>query len=261
MNNERRNTVDCTRFEELLSDYLDKTLSMDMRKAVAAHSLLCPLCHSLLNDVKGAVAACRQLAEPRLPVTRLEARILAKTVPDATIHCEEFESYLTDYLDGFLPAQVFHRWERHAVLCNDCTDLPGMVVRSLAAIVSYKLDELAVPVGLHERILQTTLGTQKAVEVKPSWTTQFGEWVRGFRFPISVPQLAPVAMMLMFAFLFVSQTVSADGSLTDVYAKSFLLAEQTYQQGSDAWNGKEMEPSPQSNTEPVNGTTYVEDRK
>jgi hypothetical protein len=89
---------------------------------------------------------------------------------------------------------------------------------------------------------------------------RFKEWVRGFSFPISVPQLAPVAMMMMFAFLVFSQTVSADGSLSDVYAKSFQLAEQTYEQSAAAWNGKEFDAQPQAR-EPINGTTYVEDKK
>jgi hypothetical protein len=67
--------------------------------------------------------------------------------------------------------------------------------------------------------------------------------------------------MMMFAFLVFSQTVSADGSLTDVYAKSFQLAEQTYQQGADAFNGKPQDVMPAVTGEPVNGTTFVEDKK
>ena len=260
MTYENQNLINCTQFEESLTDYLDRTLERGMFKAVAEHAISCPLCHSLLNDVKGALSACRDLAEPRLPLTRLEAKILASTVPNSALHCEEFEDYLTDYLDGFLPAQVFHRWERHAVLCNDCTDLPGAVVRSLAAIVSYKLDELPVPAGLHQRILQSTIGTEQARAARASMSDRFKEWVRGFSFPISVPQLAPVAMMMMFAFLVFSQTVSADGSLTDVYAKSFQLAEQTYQQGADAFNGKVQNDAP-ATVEPINGTTFVEDKK
>lgn len=248
--------MDCMAFEERLSDYLEYSLEKESRKAMAAHSLQCPLCHSLMNEVKSAMAACRQMAEPKPALTRLDAQIIARTMPESAIHCDEFEAYLTDYLDGFLPAQVFHRWERHAVLCDDCTDLPGAVVRSLAALVSYKLEELPIPFGLHEKIMQTTLGTVRAKSAKASWSSQFGEWVRSIRLPISVPQLAPVAMMLMFAFLFVSQTVSADGSLTDVYAKSFQLAEQTYQQGADVWNGKPVDAptsqEPISNTTPVN---------
>lgn len=259
MKDEKQNLMNCSQFEELLTDYLDKTLDANKHKTVAAHALSCPLCHSLLNEVKGALAVCRELAEPRLPMTRLEARILANTMPETALHCEEFEDYLTDYLDGFLPAQVFHRWERHAVLCNDCTDLPGAVVRSLAAIVAYKSNELPLPEGLHSRIMQETIGTIHARAAKASATDRFKEWVRGFSFPISVPQLAPVALMMMFAFLVFSQTVSADGSLSDVYAKSFQLAEKTYEQSAAALNGQQ--PDPAQTQEPVSGTTFVEDKK
>lgn len=237
MQYEKENLIDCTSFEESLTDYLDKELDSVAHKAVASHAMSCPLCHSLLNEVKASLEVCRELSEPVLPMTRLEARILERTMPQSVIACNEFEEYLTDYLDGFLPAQVFHRWERHAVLCDDCTDLPGAVVRSLAACVSYKLDELPLPAGLHERILRETIGTEQAVTVKASRFSQFGEWVRELQFPISVPQLAPVAMMMLFAFLVFSQTVSADGSLADIYSKSFALAEQTYQQGADVING------------------------
>ena len=258
MTYEKENLITCSRFEELLTDYLDKALGSATFKAVAEHAMSCPLCHALLNDVKGAVAACRELAEPRLPLTRLEARILDSTVPNASLHCEEFENYLTDYLDGFLPAQVFHRWERHAVLCDECTDLPGVVVRSLAALVAYKSDELPVPAGLHERIMQQTVGTARTQTApRRPFGERFKEWASGFSFPISVPQLAPVGMMMMFAFLVFSQTVSADGSLGDVYVKSYQLAEQTYKQGADAFNGKPQELPAIS--EPVNGN-FVENK-
>ena len=237
MQYERENLIDCTVFEESLTDNLDKTLDGTTHKAVASHAMSCPLCHSLLNEVKASLEVCRELAEPQTAVTRLEARILEMTVPQSMMACQDFEEHLTDYLDGFLPAQVFHRWERHAVLCDECTDLPGAVVRSLAACVSYKLDELAVPAGLHVRILRETIGTEQARTVKASKISQFSEWVRGLQFPVSIPQLAPVAMMALFAFFVFSQTVSADGTLADVYSKSFALAEETYKQGADVFNG------------------------
>lgn len=252
--------IDCTAFEDSLSDYLERSLEGSVHKAVAAHALACPLCHSLLNDVKDAMAACHQLAEPRQPISRLEAGILARTVPDATVNCSEFEEHLTDYLDGFLPASVFHRWERHALLCDECTDLPGMVVRSLAAIVNFKLDELPVPAGLHQRILNLTSETDLAREIKPTLSDRFGEWVRGLRFPISVPQLAPVAGMLLVAFLAFSQTVSADGSLSGVYAQGYQLAEQTYRQGAEAIN--EARGNRPNETQPtVDGTTDVKNNE
>ncbi|MEO8650076.1 MAG: zf-HC2 domain-containing protein [Acidobacteriota bacterium] len=250
--------MNCSQFEELMSDYIERSLDNATQRSAAAHALSCPLCHALLNEVKTALAVCREMSEPKMPITRLEAKILERTVPEAAMHCEEFEERLTDYLDGFLPAQVFHRWERHAVLCDDCTDLPGAVVRSLAACVSYKLEELPIPEGLHESILKATLGTIKAETARASAIKRFGEWARGFSFPISIPQLAPVAMMLLFAFLVFSQTVSADGSLTDVYTKGVELAEQTYKQSADAWGGR---PQQQAGQDPVEGTTFVEDKK
>lgn len=237
MKYENEKLITCNEFEEYLSDYLDNNLEKDIRKSVSEHVLKCPLCHSLLNDVKDALKACHEIAVPKTPLTPLEARILSITMPETALACREFEEYLTDYLDGFLPATVFHRWERHAVLCEHCTDLPGEVVRSIAACYTYKADELPLPEGLHERILQATIGTENAKEIKPSLVTQFGEWLRGLKIPISVPHLAPVAMMVLLAFF----VFSAEGSFGNVYQKSFELAEQTYKQGTEIWNGETIQ--------------------
>jgi anti-sigma factor RsiW len=254
MTYENEKIINCTEFESLLTDYLDGTLARETHKAVAAHALRCPICHSLLNEVKSALEVCHEIAVPKTPLTRLEARIISMTMPETAMACDEFEKHLTDYLDGFLPATVFHRWERHAVLCDRCTDLPGEVVRSIAACYTYKTEELPLPAGLHERILQETLGTTKAASVKASWVTQVREWARAWSSPISLPQLAPVAMMLVFAIMVLTQTVSADGSLSGMYQKSFELAGQTYKQGADiVLGGKPAEVAPPSNQEPVEG--------
>lgn len=247
--------INCSEFEENLTDYLDKSLDSVMHKAVAAHALRCPLCHSLLNEVKDAMEVCHELAVPNVSMTKLEARIISMTAPETAMSCEKFEEYLTDYLDGFLPAPIFHRWERHAVLCEKCTDLPGEVVRSIAACYSYKAEELPLPQGLHDRILQATIGTTEAQKVKAGRASQLVEWVRGFSFPIPLPQLAPVAMILLVAFLFINQTVSADGSISGIYKKSFELAGQTYKQGADiVLRGEESEQPKQTEQEPVEGT-------
>lgn len=237
MTNEQ-NIINCTQFEELLTDYLDKTLDASVNSAVGAHAMGCPLCHTLLNDVRRSLEACKAIATPATPMTRLEARVLAMTAPETAMSCEDFEGYLTEYLDGFLPAHSYHRWERHAALCTNCEDLPGMVVRSIGACLTYKMEELAVPVGLHERILNLTLGTENASDRKASWAARASEWVKGLRFPIGIPQLAPVAMMILFAFLIFSQSVSADGSLSGVYKQGVQLAQSTYEQSADAIKGE-----------------------
>ena len=260
MKYEQTDLMSCTEFEDVLSDYIDRSLPSATQRSAAEHALSCPLCHALMNDVKSAVAMCREMSEPRQPVTRLEARILERTAPETGLSCEEFEEHLTDYLDGFLPARVFHRSERHTVLCGECSDLPGTVVRSLAACVAYKAEELPVPAGLHSRIMLETVGSERRQAVRRSVTSRLEDFFRGLRFPVAVPQLAPVVMMLLFAVLVFSQTVSADGTLSGVYTKSFDLAEETYRQGADAFGGRRA-ADPQPAAEPVTGTTFVEDKK
>ena len=239
MNERDEKIIGCSEFEELLSDYIEANLEKDKHKAVAAHALRCPLCHSLLNEVKDTLEVCHELAVPNVSMTHLEARILSMTAPETAMECDKFEEYLTDYLDGFLPAPVFHRWERHAVLCEKCTDLPGEVVRSIAACYTYKAEELEIPEGLHDRILQATIGTTEAEKVKASWVSQAKEWVRGLSFPVPVPQLAPIAMILLFAFLTFNQSVSADGNSGNMYQKGFELAGKTYEQGAKVFSGEQ----------------------
>jgi hypothetical protein len=181
-------------------------------------------------------------------MTHLEARILSMTMPQTAMSCDQFEEYLTDYLDGFLPATLFHRWERHAVLCEKCTDLPGAVVRSIAACYTYKMDELDVPASLHDKILQATIGTTEAKQIKAAWSFQIREWLRGLSFPMPIPQLASVTMMLILATIIFSRTMT-----TEDYQKGFELAEFTYRQGADIVLGSEAEKAPPSHQKPIEG--------
>ncbi len=259
MNYGNEKTMNCSKFEESLTDYLDNALDKLTRVAMAEHALQCPLCHALLNEVKTALEVCHEISAPKHSMTHLEARILSMTAPETAMACQQFEDHLTDYLDGFLPATVFHRWERHAVLCEKCTDLPGEVVRSIAACYTYKTEEMPLPEGLHAKILQATIGTERATDVKASWIWQNIERLRDWRFPIPIPQLAPVAMIMLFAVLIFSQSVSADGSISAMYQKSFELAGQTYQQGAEIVLGTEK-IEPKLNQEPINGT-FINDKE
>ena len=141
--------------------------------------------------------------------------------------CEEFEEFLTDYLDGFLPAHLYHRWERHAALCERCTELPGEVVRSIGACYTYISEEKPLPAGLHERILQATLGTATPQEIKAPWTARAASRFRLWLDPLISPQLVSVATMILVAVLVLTNTVSADGSISGVYDAGLALAERT----------------------------------
>lgn len=216
----------CVDFETLLTDYLEGLVGSETNRQMAEHAMKCPLCHETLSAVKNTVAACRVAAVPE-PPRDLDARILQKTVPETAMTCEEFEEFLTDYLDGFLPANLYHRWERHAALCERCTELPGEVVRSIGACYTYISEEKPLPEGLHERILQATLGTATPQEIKAPWTARAASRFRLWLDPIISPQLVSVATMILVAVLVLTSTVSADGSIGGVYDAGLALAEKT----------------------------------
>lgn len=216
----------CSDFEDQLTDYIEGVVSPETSKQIAEHSLRCPVCHELLAAVRSTVEACRVASVPS-PSRELEARILQRTAPESSMSCADFEEYLTDYLDGFLPAHLYHRWERHAALCDRCTELPGEVVRAIGACYTYITEEQPIPAGLNERILQATLGTIVPEEVRAPWTSRAASWLRLWLDPIVSPQLATVATMLLVAILVLTNTVSADGSIGGVYNATVQLAEQT----------------------------------
>ena len=223
----------CAEFEERLTDYLEGSLEAETNRAFAEHALRCPVCHELLTEVKNTLQACRTAQTP-MPSAELEARILLQTVPEMAMTCEEFEECLTDYLDGFLPAPLFHRWERHAALCAGCTELPGQVVRSIGACYTYINEERSVPVGLHERILQATLGTTDAEEVRAPLGARIAARLRLWLDPIVSPQLATVATMLLVCVMVLTSTVSADGSISGMYRAGIQLAGRAYHGTTDS---------------------------
>ena len=221
----------CNDFEERLTDYLDGALEPDVHKKFAEHALRCPVCHETLSEVKNTMQACN--AANVLEASReLEARILLSTMPETAMTCGDFEEFLTDYLDGFLPASLYHRWERHAVLCARCTELPGEVVRAIGTCYIYVGEEKPLPAGLHERILLATSGSRISQEIRASFGERLASWLRVWLDPIISPQLATVATMLLVAVFVLTNTVSADGSISGVYSASLRLAEQSYAAGS-----------------------------
>ncbi len=217
----------CNDFEDRLTDYLDGMLEPNVHKLFAEHALRCPVCHETLSEVKNAMQACQSAGIPAAPKD-LEARILLSTMPETAMTCEDFEEFLTDYLDGFLPASLYHRWERHAVLCERCTELPGEVVRAIGTCYIYVGEEKPLPAGLHERILLATSESRMSQEIRASFGERLASWLRMLLDPIGSPQLATVATMLLMAVFVLTNTVSADGSIGGVYSAGLRLAEQSY---------------------------------
>jgi hypothetical protein len=248
----------CNDFEDRLTDYLDGVLEPGLHKAFAEHALRCPVCHETLSEVKNTMQAC-QAANALESPKDLEARILLSTMPETAMSCEDFEEFLTDYLDGFLPASLYHRWQRHAILCDRCTELPGEVVRAIGTCYIYVGEEKPLPAGLHERILLETSGSRISQEIRAPFGERLASWLRVWLDPIVSPQLATVATMLLVAVFVLTNTVSADGSIGGVYSASLRLAEQSYAASSkssikeltngikELVGGQQAQPAPEQN--------------
>jgi predicted anti-sigma-YlaC factor YlaD len=52
--------MQCSRFEEQLSDYLDGTLAKSDGAGFREHALSCRACRALMDEIKGALNECRQ---------------------------------------------------------------------------------------------------------------------------------------------------------------------------------------------------------
>lgn len=56
-------TIDCRRFDDLLSDYLENTVSLPLRAAMDGHAASCARCSALLADVRAIVDRAGSLPE------------------------------------------------------------------------------------------------------------------------------------------------------------------------------------------------------
>jgi hypothetical protein len=230
----------CAEFEDVVTEYLDNGLENEAAREFAEHSLSCPLCHQLLDDVRGTLGLF-QVISPEPPIGDLHLRLIQTVAPELDMTCHEFEESLTDYLDGFLPAPLYHRWERHAAACRECTELPGIVVRTIGACYASLGEPLEVPFGLHQKVLKSTLGTVNAAEKQSPMVTRLAERLRLLLDPIVAPQFAAVATMILIAVLVLTSTVSSDGSIGGMYRASVRLAEQTYKHGeTTARHGEQL---------------------
>jgi hypothetical protein len=71
------------------------------------------------------------------------------------------------------------------------------------------------------------LATELALEIRASFGERVASWMRAWLDPIVSPQLATVATMLLVAVFVLTNTVSADGSISGVYDASLRLAERS----------------------------------
>lgn len=163
--------MDCSSFQDILSDYLDGALDSRGRAECAGHRLICRECRELYNDVRDTVQTLGGMAELLTEPAGLETRILAATTAGEMLSCGEFDRLIERYFDGVMLAPDHQIFQGHFEHCNKCRRLLAGIEDAIALCREVKELEVEMPSSLPERIVSATSG--KA-------TTSFNEWGGGW---------------------------------------------------------------------------------
>ena len=228
--------MDCSRFENALSDYFDGSLVPADSALFRAHALQCRACRSLMDDVKTAISACQQQNEFE-PPSLLEATLAAIPAEHGALGCGRFEELITEFLDGFVPALTYHRFEEHAEKCGECSILLTGVVYAVAGCHSvHTFEEVEVAEALVTRLIalmpERTPGfTRRVADRFASFaghliphTTQSARWTFATAASLAFATFA----LLLFGF-------SDDGTVAGIYRQAHVKASELYSQGADVY--------------------------
>jgi hypothetical protein len=219
----------CDRFEELITPFLDGDLAGGELAAFREHQMACTDCRALLEDVTCALAACAELPAVEPPLELL-SRALVIPALNPPIDCERFAELVTEFLDGFLEASVYHAFEDHAKACDGCSEtLAGVALAVTACHSVHFSEELDVPEPLVARILAETTGVPAAAEPRGAW----GRVAAAFRLyagPLWAPRLATAAAIVaMFSMLVTEGRLGP----TSIYESAARVTSRVYSRSVD----------------------------
>jgi anti-sigma factor RsiW len=202
--------MDCIKFQDTISDYLDGQLETCAKAEFAAHRLRCRPCRELLGDVRMTVETLGEMgAEDVLgESTALENRILAATTAGEMLSCGDFDRLIERYFDGVILAPTFQTFQAHFKTCHKCRRLMAGIDEAIALCSEVKETEVDLPPSLHDRILAATTGIEER--------SRFDRWRRaGMSLirPIWTPQWAAAALIFGASMLFVHSRFGGFGEM------------------------------------------------
>ena len=228
--------MNCARFEEKLSDYFDGLLAGDEGGLFRAHALQCRSCRSLMDDVKATLRVCRRQDELETPGP-LETALMAISAEPGAFDCIGFEELITEFLDGFVPAPTYHRFEEHAEACGECSTLITGVVYAVAACHSvHTFEEVEVPESLIAGMIAMM------PEGKPSLARRATDRFAAFAEHL-IPRatqtarwtFATSAALALATFAFLLFGFSDDGTFAGVYRQAQVKASELYTHSTDVY--------------------------
>lgn len=228
--------MNCNIFEEKLSDYFDGILAAKDASLFRAHALQCRACRALMDEVKGTIEICGEQERLNTP-SMLETALMAISREHAILDCDGFETVITEFLDGFVPAPTYHRFEEHAEGCANCSLLLTDVVYAVAACHSvHTFEEVEMPPSLVANLLA----------VMPARKASFARRVAGSFGALAdylIPNPARTARWTfatsitlaaaMLAFLFLG--FSDDGTLAGIYRQAHVKVSELYSHSTDVY--------------------------
>jgi anti-sigma factor RsiW len=226
----------CNAFEEKLSDYFDGLLDARDASMFREHALQCRVCRSLMDDVGATIQLCGKQEEVETP-TGLETALEAISVEHAVLGCEGFETLITEFLDGFVPAPCYHRFEEHAAGCSECSTLLTDVVYAVAACHSvHTFEKVDVPAALLEALFTVVPARKQSLTRRLGYRLGLvADWLipnpaRTARWSIATSVTLAIAIL---AFLFLG--FSDDGTPAGIYRQAHVRASELYSRGTDVY--------------------------
>ncbi len=227
--------MDCSKFESALSDYFDGLLEVNDSKMFRAHALQCRACRSLMDDVKTAIGACRY--EELEPPPLLESTLASIPSQHQRLGCGGFEELITEFLDGFVPAHTYHRFEEHAETCSGCSGLLTGVVYAVAACHSvHTFEEVDIPEPFVARLV--SLMPQRLPSLARRVADGFAA-VAGQLIPRATQSsrwtFATAASLAFMTFALLLFGFSDDGTVGGIYRQAHVKISELYTQGADVY--------------------------
>jgi hypothetical protein len=249
--------INCKEFDSLLAEYVNGGLEQEVRRSVAGHSLQCRSCRVLLDDVKVKLREGGQDAEV-MSSPGLDSVLEMIPEAESDLSCGRFEELISDFLDGFVHASVYHKFARHSDACSQCSRGLTDVVYAVAACHSVHIyEEQDVPETLTSKL--AAIGTEsqgEALECSPRPMTLAGRrlmwWGRarglaGLRGRISrliptnsVERVATVCGLVLASLAVAIFGPARDTVISGVFRKAQSRATSFYNHSVDIYSQREV---------------------
>src|SRR5438132_678597 len=230
--------MNCSKFQDSITDYLDGALDSRARAECATHRLRCRECRELYNDVRSAVGALSSYARQEVDEpAELEAHILAATTAGEMLSCAAFDNLLERYFDGVILAPTFQTFQAHFENCSKCRRLLAGIEEAIEMCREVKEAEVEMPSSLYDRIVAATAGPRTNEESEESsrarlvrrWQAAYARFVR----PLWAPQFAAAALIFAASCFMI---ISRFGSVSGMASEAGAQAERWVTEGQEAIN-------------------------